>query len=95
MAHLVDSFESALGMLRSARANVVDKSNCPAAVDSKNLNQKVNGIVRSSENRRDILDYLTTLETNSNHIHSVEDIINFTKTSPAEDYTEHGIGRFL
>ena len=89
VVHLMDSFESALRTLRSAGANVVDNAHFPPADDFKSFNQKVKGIVRSSEFRRDIVDYLTTLETSPNHIHSVEDIINFSKTSPAEDYTEH------
>jgi amidase len=74
---------------------VVDSADFPAAEEFKKLNQQVKGIVRSSEFRRDIVDYLTTLETNPNDIHSVEDIINFTKTFPAESYPEHDIGKFL
>jgi amidase len=35
------------------------------------------------------------LETNPNEIHSAEDIINFTKAFPAEDYPERDIGKFL
>ena len=94
-ASITDSFESALRTLRSAGANVVDSADLPAADEFKKLNQQVKGIVRSSEFRRDIVDYLKKLEKNPNDIHSVEDIINFTKTSPAESYAEHDIGKFL
>jgi amidase len=95
LAPIMDSFESALKTLSSAGANVVDSSDFPAAEEFKKLNQQVKGIVRSSEFRRDIVDYLTTLETNPNDIRSVEDIINFTKAFPAESYPEHDIGKFL
>ncbi|KAI4244046.1 MAG: hypothetical protein L6R42_010572, partial [Xanthoria sp. 1 TBL-2021] len=94
-APIMNSFESALRTLRSAGANVVDSADFPAVDEFKKLNQQIKGIVRSSEFKRDIVDYLATLETNPNDIHSVEDIINFTKTSPAEDYAEHDIGKFL
>ena len=80
------SFESALRTLSSAAANIVDNTDFSAAEEFKKLNQQVEGIVRSSEFKRDIFDYLTTLETNPNDIHSVGDIINFTKTSPAENF---------
>lgn len=92
---IMDSFESALKILSSAGANVIDSADFPAAEEFRKLNQQVKGIVRSSEFRRDIVDYITTLETNPNDIHSVEDIINFTKTFPAESYPEHDIGKFL
>lgn len=74
---------------------MVDSADFPAVDEFKKLNQQIKGIVRSSEFKRDIIDYLATLETNPNDILSVEDIINFTKTSPAEDYAEHDIGKFL
>lgn len=39
--------------------------------------------------------YLQTLETNPNQIMSVDDIINFTKTFPAEMYPDRNIGKFM
>ena len=82
----MDSFESALRTLSSAGAIIVDNTDFSAAEEFKKLNQQVKGIVRSSEFNRDIVDYLTTLETNPSDIHSVGDIINFTKTSPVENF---------
>lgn len=89
------SFESAIETLRSAGATVVDNANFTAADEFKKLNQQVKGIVRSSEFRRDIVNYLKTLERNPTNIHSVEDIINFTKTCPDEEYPDKDIGKFL
>ena len=88
-------FESALKTLSSAGAKVVDNANFSEADGFKKLNQQVKGIVRSSEFRRDIVRYLQTLETNPNNISSAEDIIEFTKASPAEEYPERDIGKFL
>jgi amidase len=92
---IVTSFESAMKTLSFAGANVVDNANFTAADEFRKLNQQVKSIVRSSEFKRDIANYLRTLETNPNEIHSVEDIISFTKTFPAEDYPERDIGKFL
>jgi amidase len=92
---IMASFESALKVLGSAGANVVDNANFTAVEEFKKLNQQVKGIVRSSEFKRDILAYLQTLETNPNNIHSAEDIIEFTKSFPGEEYPERDIGKFL
>lgn len=89
------SFEAALKTLRSAGSKVVDNANFPAADEFKNLNEQVKGIVRSSEFKRDIVQYIQTLETNPNNLHSAEDIIEFTRPFPAEDYPERDIGKFL
>ncbi|KAK1771977.1 amidase [Phialemonium atrogriseum] len=89
------SFKSALKTLSSAGAKVVDNANFSEADGFKKLNQQDKGIVRSSELRRDIVQYLQTLETNPNNISSAEDIIEFTKASPAEEYPERDIGKFL
>jgi amidase len=94
-APIMASFESAIETLTYAGANVVDNANFTAAEQFKKLNQQVKGIVRSSEFRRDIANYLQTLETNPNKIHSVEDIVHFTTTFPAEDYPDRDIGKFL
>lgn len=69
--------------------------NVTAADEFKNLNQQMKGIVRSCELRRDITNYLETLERNPNNIHSVEDIINFTKTCQDEGNADKDIGQFL
>lgn len=89
------SFESAIQTLKSAGATVVDHANFTAVDEFKQLNQQVKGIVRSAEFKRDIVDYLATLETNPNQIHSGEDIINFTKNTPEEEYPAKDIGKFL
>lgn len=89
------SFETALKAPSSVRAKVADYAGFSAAEESRKLNQQVKGIVRSSQFRRDIADYITTLQTNPHDIRSLEDIINFTKTFPAESYPEHDIAKFL
>jgi amidase len=89
------SFEAALKTLASAGARVVDNADFPEAEGFKKLNDQVRGIVRSSEFRRDIVRYLRTLKTNPHNIQSAEDIIEFTKTFPEEEYPERDIGKFL
>ncbi|KAH6649416.1 glutamyl-tRNA amidotransferase subunit A [Chaetomium tenue] len=95
MSPIMLSFESALKTLGSAGATVVDSADFPEADGFKKLNQQVRGIVRSSEFKRDVVHYLGTLETNPNNLHTAEDIIEFTKSFPAEEYPDRDIGKFL
>ncbi|OTA87936.1 hypothetical protein M434DRAFT_399238 [Hypoxylon sp. CO27-5] len=92
---IMSSFESALRTLGKAGANIIDNANFLAAREFKKLNNQVKGIVRSSEFKRDIAHYLDLLETNPNGIHSAEDIIDFTKSCPMEEYPDRDIGKFL
>jgi amidase len=92
---LMISFEEALRTLATAGAKIVDNADFPKADEFKKLNQQIKGIVRSSEFRRDIVRYLGTLKTNPNNITSAEDIIEFTKTHPEEEYPDRDIGKFL
>lgn len=89
------SFELALEILASAGANVVDNADFPEADEFKKLNQQVKGVVRSSEFKRDVVRYLKGLATNPNNITSAEDIIEFTKTFPGEEYPDKDTGKFL
>lgn len=92
---VMESFEAALGILAAAGAKIVDNANFSEADEFKKLNQQVKGIVRSSEFKRDIVRYLSTLATNPNNLTSAEDIIKFTKTFPGEEYPDKDIGKFL
>jgi amidase len=92
---LMISFEEALQTLTAAGTRIVDNADFPKADEFKKLNQQIKGIVCSSEFRRDIVRYLGTLKTNPNNITSAEDIIEFTKTHPEEEYPDRDIGKFL
>ncbi|KAI1737184.1 putative amidase [Xylaria scruposa] len=94
-APIMTSFKYAQKILEMAGAKIVDNANFTAAKEFQKLNQQVKGIVRSSEFKKDIVKYLETLKTNPNEIHSAEDIINFTKTFPLEDYPGKDIGKFM
>lgn len=89
------SFEAALRTLASAGAQVIDNADFPAADEFKKLNQQVKGIVRSSEFKRDIVRYLSTVENNPHDIRAAEDIIEFTKRHKEEEYPNRDIGKFL
>jgi amidase len=94
-APIEKSFDSALRILKSAGAKLVDSADFPEVEGFKKLNMQIRGIVRSSEFKRDIVRYIQTLDSNPRNIKSVEDIIEFTKTFPAEEYPDHDIGKFL
>ncbi|KAI0099690.1 putative amidase [Nemania sp. FL0031] len=94
-APILDSFTSALETLKSAGAKIVENANFTAADEFRKLNDQVKGIVRSSEFKRDIVNYLKTLATNPNGIHNAEDIIKFTKECLDEEYPAKDIGKFL
>jgi len=89
------SFEAALKTLAAAGARIVDNADFSHADEFRKLNMQVKGIVRSSEFKRDIARYIDTLETNPHTIRSVEDIIEFTKACPEEEYPDRDIGKFL
>lgn len=74
---------------------MVENADFPKVEDFKKLGREVKNIVRSSEFKRDIAHYLQTLQTNPNDLHSAEDIIEFTKSFPTEDYPEKDVGKFL
>lgn len=93
--YILDAFELAIGKIKSAGATVIDGADFAAAEDFKKLNDQVKGIVRSSEFKRDIKSYLETLTSNPNNIKTAEDIIEYTKNEPKEDYPAHDIGKFL
>ncbi|KAK3332679.1 glutamyl-tRNA amidotransferase subunit A [Cercophora scortea] len=90
------SFEAALKTLSSAGAKVIDRADFPEADGYKKLNdQSPNLVSLCAEFKRDIARYLQSLETNPNHIHSAEDIIEFIKTTPAEEYPDRDMDIFL
>lgn len=88
------SFDAALKTLSSAGANIVDPADFPDIKGFKKLNNEVKGIVRSSEFKRDIVSYIRTLDSNPNDIQSVEDLIEFTKTDPREEFPDRDVGKF-
>ncbi|PVH81088.1 amidase signature enzyme [Cadophora sp. DSE1049] len=92
---LMTSFESAMGILRSAGAKVVDNANFPAVDEFLKLSSEERGYVRTADFKRDIAAYLQSLETNPNNLYSLDEIINFTKSSHLEGYPEQDIGNFL
>lgn len=92
---IMASFDSALKILSSAGAQVIENANFTAADEFRKLNQQVKGVVRSSEFKRDIVQYLQTLQSNPNDLHSPEDIIEFTKKLSEEEYPDRDIGKFL
>jgi amidase len=88
------AFEDALAIMRSAGANVVDNTNFTGAEEYAQVDGDVKNRLRSAEFKKDMKAYLDTLQTNPNDIHSLEDIIEFTKTHPEEDYPAKGVGNF-
>ncbi|KAK3682879.1 glutamyl-tRNA amidotransferase subunit A [Podospora appendiculata] len=90
------SFEAALKILNSAGAKVVDSADFPKAEGyQKLINQGQDIVCLCAEFKRDIARYLQALETNPNQIHSAEDIIEFIKTTPAEEYPDRDMDIFL
>jgi amidase len=95
-APLIESFEAALKTLASAGANVVENTNFPAAEEFKEFtSSEFANIIRSSEFRKDIAAYLSTLETNPNDLHTLDDIIKFTETHPEEKFPEYNIDTLI
>ncbi|PVH68788.1 amidase signature enzyme [Cadophora sp. DSE1049] len=92
---ILHSFELGMDILRSAGAKVIDNTNFEAAEEFRKLDRQARSFVQTSEFKTDMNAYLTTLESNPHNIRTVNDIIAFTKSFPAEEYPERDIEKFL
>lgn len=84
-APILAAFESALDVLRSAGAVVVDQTNY-TAWDQFLESLQGPSIVLDGDFAPDLANYLAQLTYNPNNVTSLEDVRNFTQHFPAEDY---------
>ncbi|PWY94103.1 amidase [Aspergillus sclerotioniger CBS 115572] len=89
-APIISAFETAVSVISTAGAVIVDNTNFTAYgtfYDSLNP-----AIVEAADFTTNIATYLSKLKRNPNNIHSVEDIRDFTQRTPLEDYPSRDTG---
>jgi amidase len=86
------TFQSALNILRSAGATIVENTNYTAYAQYSQSSAE--GIVLDGDFGPNLAHYLAQLTYNPNNIHSLEDVRNFTQTFPQEDYPDRDTAEF-
>jgi amidase len=86
------AFQSALDVLRSAGATIVENTNYTAYAQYAASNAE--GIVLDGDFAPNLAHYLEQLTYNPNNVHSLEDIRNFTQHFPQEDYPDRDTADF-
>lgn len=89
-APIMDAFEKALRHMRGAGATVIDGADFPI-FDPPAFNTN-SDLVLDIDFAEGLASYLSQLTNNPNNIHSLEDLIDFTKTDPREEWPQRDIG---
>ncbi|KAF1935133.1 amidase signature enzyme [Clathrospora elynae] len=91
-APIFDAFEAALTVLRSAGAIIVENTNYTAY--DEYLNSTAEGTVLDADFGPNLAAYLAQLTYNPQDINSLEDVRNFTRNFPAEEYPSRDTAEF-
>lgn len=91
-APIFDAFESALTVLRSAGAILVEDTNYTAYADY--LNSDAEGTVLSGDFKPNLAAYLAQLTVNPRNVRTLADVTNFTKTYGPESYPDRNTAIF-
>lgn len=86
-APVITAFDTALDILRSAGATIVDNANFTGFEAA--LDNPYSSVVLEADFISDLpKEYLSQLTTNPNNVYSVADLRNFTQSDPREDFPE-------
>ena len=86
---VLQAFNAAIKTIKAAGATVVDANFTALSEWAVSNNES---IVLETDFINDLAHYLSELTYNSNNIHSLAQLANFTEKFPAEDYPERDIG---
>lgn len=86
---VMHAFEAALGIIRGAGSNVVDKADF-ASFDISAFTRN-SSIVLDTDFSAGLTDYLSKLITNPGNIHNLRDLVQFTKHDPREHYPDRDV----
>ncbi|KAJ4361104.1 uncharacterized protein N0V89_001673 [Didymosphaeria variabile] len=86
----VSAFNAALEVLRSAGAEIVEDTNFSDYVD--NIWTDDAKLIYALDFKTGLKRYLEHLEHNPNNIHNLDDLIRFTKNTPAEEWPKYDVG---
>ena len=83
VTHILSAFEHAICIMVDAGATIVENTNFTAFNQWKK--REYNPVTRA-DFVSNLAQYLSKLERNPNNIHTIEDLRDFTRTFPAEEY---------
>jgi amidase len=89
------AFETALQTLGEAGAQIVENSDLESVDEFKKLDKETKSFCMTAEFKSDLSKYFSGLQNNPHNLRTVEDLIEFTKQSPEEEYPERDIDIFL
>lgn len=87
-----EAFNASLKIFIEQGATIVDNANFPNLTEYRTAQS---GIVDGTEFEFGVASYFNRLAYNPTNIHSLEDLINFTETFPAEDYPDRNVATWI
>lgn len=88
------AFEAALTTLRSAGAEIVDHVQLQAADQWQSYTSTERLLLIYSELASTVSEYLQNLPSNPHDLHSMEDLIAYTKNAPEEGFPDRDVSKF-
>lgn len=89
---LYAAFEAALDVLRSAGATIVEGTNYTAW--DQYIQSNAENVILSGDFAPNLASYLEQLSYNPNKVNTLEEVRQFTRTFPAEDYPDRDTAEF-
>ena len=89
-----EAFANGIQVLENAGATIIDNANFSALEEYQNLDPWTQDIVLFTDFKVSINSYLESLVDNPNKINNLQDLINFTKSCPEEEYSEFNVEEF-
>ncbi|KAH7133960.1 glutamyl-tRNA amidotransferase subunit A [Dactylonectria macrodidyma] len=89
-----EAFDKVIHELKNAGAEIVDKVELSAAKAWETYSSTDQLIVTISYFAPSLANYFKTLKSNPNNLHSLEDLIEYTKRAPAEAYLRYNVDTF-
>jgi amidase len=89
-----EAFERALGALERFGATIVHNVIISGADEYEALSSGEKQIILDTDMKIAINSYLSTLTRNPNNVHSLQSLINFTKSCPEEEYPLRNVEGF-
>ncbi|KAF2655126.1 amidase signature enzyme [Lophiostoma macrostomum CBS 122681] len=87
------AFSKLVYRLSACGATIVPEVTIPLATMYAELPSEHKEIVLNTDMKTSVNKYLSSLTTNPNHIHSLTDLIAFTKSCPVEEYPARNVAR--
>jgi amidase len=88
----IDAFNASIAIFKAGGATIIDNANFPNLTEYRTQNSS---LVLGVEFEAGVAKYFNGLTYNPNNIHSLQDLIHFTETFPAEDYPDRNVNTWL